>query len=250
MAIIETEALILRSYNLSDADRIVVFMTKTDGLVRGVAKGAKRLKSKFSGSLEPFSIVNLTYFQKDERELVAVNNIELRRSFFSIASQIDFLQKFGYLSELLTNFAPPHEPNERLYNMSRICLETASENGEYLTSIVLYFELWVLRLGGYLPVWEACKVCKRQFNESESTNLDYDFHLVCSRCKSSKDNLIITHLHRKIFIIAQQVSPAKFIELSLDNKDDLLAVSGILKRIISQVLGKEIVGEHILAAKL
>jgi DNA repair protein RecO (recombination protein O) len=60
MPLVETESLILKSYSLAEADKIVVFLTQDQGLVRGVAKGAKRLKSRFGGALEPFSIVDLS----------------------------------------------------------------------------------------------------------------------------------------------------------------------------------------------
>ncbi len=69
MGLVETEGMILKTYSLAEADKIIVLLTQNEGLVRGVAKGAKRLKSRFGGGLEPFSIVNLTYFQKEEREL-------------------------------------------------------------------------------------------------------------------------------------------------------------------------------------
>ena len=85
MAVIETEGLILKSYSLAEADKIIVLLTQHQGLVRGVAKGAKRLKSKFGGALEPFSIVQVEYFQKEERELVSIRQIELLKSFFESA---------------------------------------------------------------------------------------------------------------------------------------------------------------------
>lgn len=119
MGLIETEGLILKSYGLAEADKIVVLLTQHQGLVRGVAKGAKRLKSKFGGSLEPFSIVQVEYFQKEQNELVSIRQIELIKSFFDAASNPQVLQKFAYLSELLTEFAPPHDPNERLYRMEK-----------------------------------------------------------------------------------------------------------------------------------
>jgi len=75
MAIVETESLILKSYALAEADKIVVFLSQNQGIIRGVAKGAKRLKSRFGGSLEPFSVVNLIYFQKEDSELVKINQI-------------------------------------------------------------------------------------------------------------------------------------------------------------------------------
>lgn len=249
MAIIETEGLILKSYNLSDADKIVVFMCQNEGIVRGVAKGAKRLKSKFGGSLEPFSIVNLIYHQKEERELVSIQHIELEKSFFKNASDIGFFEKFAYLAELLIEFSPPHDPNERLYKMSKVCLETASEIEGSLESIVLYFELWLLRLGGYLPIWDFCKSCKRKIENDELSNLQNDFQIVCNNCQKSRKNREITHLQRNIFFIAQNVHPKRFIEITFNQKDDLFELSNILKRLITQILGKNVKGEKILTAK-
>ena len=70
MPLIETESLVLKSYNLAESDKIVVLLTREHGVVRGVAKGAKRLKSKFGSGLEPFSVVMATYFEKESSELV------------------------------------------------------------------------------------------------------------------------------------------------------------------------------------
>lgn len=239
MALFETEGLVLRNYNLSDADKIVIFLTKSEGLVRGVAKGAKRLKSKFGGSLEPFSIVNLEYYQKEQNELVSIRQIDLQSSYFKDASDIKFLEKFSYLADLLIEFAPPHDPNERLYKMSKVCLETAALNLEALDAISVYFELWILRLGGYLPSWDNCGKCKREFSDKESANLQFDFHLFCNDCQKSTQKYLVNSIQRKIFILVQRVSPQKFINLTGNEGEELNEVSIILKKLIANVLGKE-----------
>lgn len=247
MAIIETECLILKSYALAEADKIVVFLSQNQGIIRGVAKGAKRLKSRFGGSLEPFSVVNLIYFQKEDSELVKINQIELRKSFFLNAVTPEFLQKFAYLSELLVEFAPPNEPNQRLYRMACICLETAVESPQLLDNIGLYFELWVLRLAGFLPNWNKCEVCQREFFQNERVNLQINFHLLCQNCQKTKGNWQISHEERKIFMIAQALSPSKFLEFTSEKPNEVKEISFILKRIISHILGKDVVGERILA---
>ncbi len=248
MPLVETEGLILKSYSLAEADKIVVLLTQREGLVRGVAKGAKRLKSRFGGGLEPFSIVDITYFQKEERELVSITQIELVKSFFDVAGNPAFLQKFAYLSELLFNFAPPHDPNERLYRMAKICLETAAERPQGLDGIALYFELWVLRLGGYLPDWTVCENCKTPLGADEETNLQINFQLQCRKCQKSKSGVKISPVEREIFLAAQRLSPVKFLDMSDDSNAEVRAVSALLKRIISGILGKEIAGEKFLIA--
>lgn len=244
MGLIETEGLVLKSYTLAEADKIVVLLTKSEGLVRGVARGAKRLKSRFGGSLEVFSIVQISYFQKEDRELVSIRNIELIKSYFEKASEPKFLENFAYLVELLIEFAPPHDPNERLYRMTKVCLNTASEIPNSLKSIVVYFELWILRLGGYLPDWSQCQNCQREFNENEKSGLHINFHLICGNCQKSRNKWIISGQERQIYKIAQQVSPEKFVEFTKDRIESVNLVSVVLKRIIANVLGKEIGSEN------
>src|SRR4029453_1202774 len=74
------EALILRTYKLGEADRIVVFLTRDRGKKRGVAKGARRPRSSFTGALEPMTEVRVAYFEKERRELVGLNYAETYRS--------------------------------------------------------------------------------------------------------------------------------------------------------------------------
>ena len=248
MPLYETESLVLKSYSLAEADKIVVFLTQEQGLIRGVAKGAKRLKSRFGGALEPFSIVDLSYFQKEERELVSIRQIELKKSFFESVSNPLFLQKFAYLGEILAEFAPPHQSNERLYRMARVCLETASENPESLEAISLYFEIWLLRLSGYLPYWDKCNNCHRTFIKNEGANLQINFHLLCKDCQKSKTGNFVTGEQRETFLTAQLMAPAKFLEIAKDKNEQLREVSVVLKRIISHILGKESVGERVLIA--
>lgn len=239
----ETEAIILKTYSLAEADKIVLLLTEKHGLVRGVAKGAKRLKSKFGGILEPFSVVAADLYQKEEKELVSIRNLELQTSFFSHASNPLVLQKLAYLSELLIEFSPPHDPNERVYKMAKICFETIVENPEMIDLIVLYFEFWILSLGGYLPNWEKCHSCGNEFGSAETSNLQMNFNLICDRCRKSKSNLMVNSEMRQMFLKARNYSPTRFIE-NFGNKTDLINnLSQILKRIINQILNREIISQ-------
>src|SRR5215203_2815495 len=151
MPVVETESLVLKSFNLAEADRIVVFLTRDSGMVRGVAKGAKRLTSRFGSMLEPFSTVNLEYFQKEDRELVNIRHLDLVRSCFDQASEPEVLQTFSYIADLLISFVPPHDPNETLYRMVKACIDSGCSAPPDIAAIRMYFETWLLRLGGYLP---------------------------------------------------------------------------------------------------
>lgn len=246
MPLIETESLVLKTYSLAEADRIVLFLTSDHGLVRGVAKGAKRLKSKFGSSLEPFSIVRLSYFQKDSVELVTIEHVELLRSYFGMSAQPGFLEKFAYLGDILTAITPPDDPNHDLYRMVSACLDASGKMPDRLERIGMYFELWLLRLGGYLPDWSKCEKCHRMLANTETVMLQTNFQVACEQCKKVVGGRAVTGDMRQTFASALRLSPLRFAEKVVEemDSDSVVEVSRILRRILSQVTGRDIVGQR------
>ena len=86
MPVYTSEALILRTYKLGEVDRIVVFLTRDRGKKRGVAKGARRARSRFIGALEPMTRAGVAYYEREQRDLVRINYVEPTRSPLSASS--------------------------------------------------------------------------------------------------------------------------------------------------------------------
>ena len=159
MGIVETKAVVIQTFKLADADKIAVCMTEKAGLIRGVARGARRLKSRFGAGLEPFTLIRLTYFEKESRELVTIKESEILRSYFEAAKDSEVVSALGYLSELVKEFAPPNQPDQRLFKMLRACIEATASNPNLLQAITVYTELWTLKLTGLLPEARECGSC-------------------------------------------------------------------------------------------
>jgi DNA repair protein RecO (recombination protein O) len=247
MPIYESESLVLKSHNLAEADRIVVFFTRVHGVIRGVAKGAKRLNSRFGSLLEPFTIVNLEYFEKEDRELVSIRHMDLIRSFFAEASDPAVLHSYSYIADLLVAFVPPRDANDKLYRMLRACVESGGHSAAELAGIRLYFELWLLRLGGYLPDWSSCDECNLPFGPGESANVKADFHLLCERCRKIRSHTLLSASDLETFQTALKFSPRDFLQFASSKPAEVTAVSTVLKRIIASVLGREVAGENTFA---
>ncbi len=249
MPLIETEALILRSYNLAEADKIVVFITRNEGVVRGVAKGAKRLKSRFGSGLEPFSKVKIEYFLKESSELVTIQRVELTSSSFTAASDPEFLRRFSYLSELLVLFSPPHDPNEKLYRMVNACIDAAAGDSANLDGIVLYFEIWLLRLSGFLQDWSTCGACLRTFDDADQAYLAADLSLICKGCCPGSHRDLMDARNRHLAASARRLSPRDFAQATVGLGDRIGYLSEIMKRSLSRAAGKDISAERSLAIK-
>ena len=143
------EALILRTYKLGEADRIVVFLTRNRGKKRGVAKGARRPRSRFTCALEPLTEVRIAYFESERRELVGVNYAEPVRSPLTLGAS-EALGYVGYFAELLDECAQEADADERLYRLGAAVLEALAA-GAPVEPLARYFEYWLLRLQGVYP---------------------------------------------------------------------------------------------------
>ena len=176
-------------------------------------------------------------------ELVAIERIDLIKSSFAAASDPNFLEKFAYLADLLIAISPPHDPSETLYRMAKACLQTASDEPLSLLSVGVYFEIWLLRIGGYLPDWSRCGQCGRAFETGEETAVGGNLHLFCLACRRGRSEVLTPDL-RTLAAAALRISPADFAVFAAKRKDDLNLLSGISKRMISQAIGREVAGER------
>jgi DNA repair protein RecO (recombination protein O) len=149
MPLYTADALVLRTYKLGEADRIVVFLTADRGKKRGVAEHARRPRSRFRGALEPLTHVRVAYFEKERRELVGVNYAEPLASPLAAASP-EALGYSHYFAELIDEWAAEADPDERLFRLGTAALE-ALVGGTPVEPLARYFECWLLKLQGVYP---------------------------------------------------------------------------------------------------
>jgi len=236
MALFETEALILRSYNLAEADKIVVCLSRSAGLIRGVAKGCRKLRNRFGAALEPFTVVNLTYYEKENQELVSFRQVEILKSRFNLSSNATMLTGFSYMGDLLIDFSPPHQANDNLFRMAIACFEAASETPADLDAVLRYFEVWLLKLEGFLSDLRTCANCHRAFSDEEAVYLASDLSLRCNECSNGPGRAISKRLHMQLRT-AEKLSPAKFAEGAREvSKETKREMAELTFQIIGRVL--------------
>jgi DNA repair protein RecO (recombination protein O) len=158
-----SDALILRTYKLGESDRIVVFLTRDRGKKRGVAKGARRPKSRFIGALEPMTRAGVAYYEREQRDLVRINYVEPTRSPLA-APTAEALGHVGYFAELIDEWAPEAQADERLYRLGASITEAVAA-GVPVQELARYFEYWILRLQGVYPSITACPACGGALDE-------------------------------------------------------------------------------------
>jgi DNA repair protein RecO (recombination protein O) len=149
MPLYTAEALVLRTYKLGEADRIVVFLTRDRGKKRGVAPNARKSRKRFGAALEPLTEVRASYFEKEGRDLVGLNYAEMVRSPLMAAGP-EALGYSHYFAELIDEWAADADVDERLYRLGTSALD-ALVAGTQAEALARYFECWLLRLQGVYP---------------------------------------------------------------------------------------------------
>ncbi len=244
MPLHDTEAFVLRTFSLKEADKICVFFTRDAGKLRGVAHGARKLRSRFGASLEPFTEVTLTYFEKENKDLVSISGCEIIRSQFVEGISSERMGVMQYWAELVDSFLLDHEPNDTAYRLIAVTLEAMrqAETDNLMPlaryyEICRYFEIWMLKLAGFFPDWRNCGLCEKDLSGEPSVYLTSEGMPQCLACSGQRGEELRPSVWHTIQEILTQ-SPKKF--LSLTREPGMLKqVGSIATRLIARALERE-----------
>jgi len=156
VALYRDRGVVLRTYKLGEADRIVVMLTRGHGKIRAVAKGIRKTKSRFGGRLEPASHVDLLVYE-GRGDLDIVSQAETVDHFAHVRDDLERLGRAVAILEAADQLALEREPNGRLYDMLVGALRTLA--GHDAPLVVAGFLLKALALEGFRPQVEACVAC-------------------------------------------------------------------------------------------
>jgi DNA repair protein RecO (recombination protein O) len=166
MALKESEAIVLRTYPLREADLLVTLFTRADGKIHGVARAAKKSKRRFGGALEPLTVVLARYEDRERRDLARLDSCEVLES--PLANEVSYPRAvaLAHVAELLDELLPEREASDDVFRLTLSVL--AELRGSDLWMPLTYFELWMTRLMGYLPDLSECAACGRTLNGSRA----------------------------------------------------------------------------------
>lgn len=195
MPIFRSRGVVLRSRNLGEADKIVKFFTERYGKISGVIKGARRIKSRYGGDIQPLNLVNLIYFDRENKGLVNINSCETIISFHKIREDFERLSRGLYIVELIDLVLKERQRNKNIFDlMTRIISSIEASGLERIDALLRIFEIRILSLIGYRPRLDQCVKCNHLVQDKDIFNFSYLFGgILCDRCsKDSQDVLKIT----------------------------------------------------------
>lgn len=177
----ETEAIILRTFPLGEADRLVSFLGRTTGRMRGVASGARRLKNRYGSTLELLSHVQMWFVERETRDLVRIQQCDLLESFHRAQSEYELSTGLAAVSEIAERVLPEHEAAEPMFRLVLLTAREVERRGDWHVPLA-YFAFWTVKLGGWLPPLDRCSTCGTSFGSSAAFAWSSDPGLYCSKC--------------------------------------------------------------------
>jgi DNA repair protein RecO (recombination protein O) len=243
MPLFTSDAIVIRSFNYGESDKIVTFLTKDFGKVRAIAKGARRSKKRFQNALDLFSHIRLDFFDREGMGLVRAESCDICSSFRLIREDLKKIYYGTYFLELVNEMTGEREAHPEAFDLLLSCL-AALETSEPQEDQLRVFEIRMLSLFGYQPNLKGCDSCKSDWMELRETPSVYFSvergGLLCRKCSQGEGELIPLSLGTaRLIERISQTEPAK-IERFKFTPQALSESKELLLKFITYQLGKEL----------
>ncbi len=179
LASYKVEAVVLKTYDLGEADKILVLFAREAGKVSAVAKGSRKAKSKSAGGAQAFG--HNVYLLHRGRNLDIVGQYEIVRQYRQIRGDLDRLAYASYAADLVFQTSHERDPAPDVFDLLVWILNTIEEgrNSEVAFHV---FELRLMETLGYRPQLDACVVCGREVPEDARFSSEAG-GILCDRCR-------------------------------------------------------------------
>ena len=165
MAVLSSEAIILRTWPVQESDLIVSFFTRDFGKLKGVAKAALKSRKRFGATLEPATVARAWFAERPRQELVRLDQLEIIRSPLSAPVDAIRLGVLSFYAEVLDEALPEHDPQDAVFRLVLAVLEQTTLEQPWMP--LTYFSLWITRLMGLLPDIGHCIACGEALHAAE-----------------------------------------------------------------------------------
>ncbi len=176
-----TPAIVLRTREFGESDKIVTVLSRAEGKFTGIAKGAKRSRKRFAGTLELFAHVDVAYRQKNDTALCFLERTVLISPWHRLVASIESYAAASHVIELADKMTADREVGDEIYALVLAALGRLDERAPTGTTLRL-FELGALAACGYRQDFQRCSQCQEKTGR-ESVRLPFSgTGLLCGRC--------------------------------------------------------------------
>lgn len=178
---VKATAIILRSRKWGDADRIVTAYARSLGKIRGVARGARRQKSRFGAALEPFTVCRLDLFEKTGDPLFRISHVDVVTSFQSLREDLGLMAAAARMVNVAAAVTPERDPDPQLFDTLEGGLAALSSSKDPLCTALL-LQIKLLCRTGFRPRTDRCAACGKTVTAGTFHFSPIEGGIVCLMC--------------------------------------------------------------------
>jgi len=186
----KAKAVVLNTFKLGEADKIVVMFSGSKGKIRGVAKGIRKTKSKFGGSLEPFTVVDLLLYEG--KSLDVIQQADIIMSFKEVRADLEKLKYGSVMLELIDKVGQEKEESYDAFSLLLAALQCLKEADNNYRTLLTIFQLKLMGVLGYRPHTGRCAACGGplpDINEQSLFSLRFG-GLLCGDCRGKDTDVV------------------------------------------------------------
>ncbi|OLE46612.1 MAG: DNA repair protein RecO [Candidatus Rokubacteria bacterium 13_1_20CM_2_69_58] len=162
MGLGKSAAVVIGSFPLGESDRVVTFYARDFGKIRGVAKASRRIRSRFAGALELFTLGELIFFDTGRSELVRIDHFDILHPFDRVRGDLERLGQAAWIVECVARLTAEHDRHVALYALLVRSLR-ALEGPVPPARVAVCFGVRALETLGHRPRLDACTMCGRAY---------------------------------------------------------------------------------------
>jgi DNA repair protein RecO (recombination protein O) len=181
-------AVVIGSFPIGESDRVVTFFSRDFGRVRGVAKAARRLRSRFGGALELFTLGQLVFFDTGRSELVRVDHFDVSHPFAALRENLETLGEAAWMVEVVARTTGERDRQPALYGLLVRALR-AMEATTRPPRVAVCFGVRCLDVLGHRPRLERCVECGRAYPFPRPSLAEAG--VVCEACRGGTDAVAV-----------------------------------------------------------
>lgn len=219
MPIQKTEAIILKSLKFRETSKILSLYTKKYGTIKVIAKGARGLKSRFYGSLEPINYISIVFYYKEKSDLYLISQADIHSYFKNIKNDLEKYSLTSIIFEIILRSEYAGNPNPFLFNSMIHFLESLDQAGARYENYFFWFMLRFLQIHGFKPRFDSCIQCgAKQQGKNDFLFSISKGGIVCQKCTTSDMPGIILYYPTIVYLQALEEANYKRIGEIADSK--------------------------------
>lgn len=183
MSLYKAKGIIVKSVDLSEADKIITIYSDVGGKISAVAKGLRKTKSKFGSRLEPFNYVQLLLYRG--RSLDTITQVDIISPFLGIRKNLDKIAYASAMLDLVDKVAQEGQQGEnKAFHLLLRSLEILDKTNHHFKLLLIAFDMKFMATSGYLPSLKSCAICEETIPLEKGTFSSERGGVLCKRCSS------------------------------------------------------------------